>query len=60
MSKMQGLRHISSEHVFSLNYAKCRIQLNTCKLNVFFFMLVNEVPKLCRDFSQNKAVVKLL
>ena len=40
MSKMQGLQHISSEHVFWLNYAKCRIQLNTCKLNVFFFMQV--------------------
>ena len=28
MSEMQGLLHISSEHVFWLNYAKCRIQLN--------------------------------
>ena len=27
MSEMQGLQHISSEHVFWLNYAKCRIQL---------------------------------
>ena len=39
MSKMQGLRNISSEHVCWLKYFKCRIKLN---INVFSMQVAFE------------------